>query len=69
MRIEENLPFEGCKSCGLCILDVDDNSLYYRSPDSDAMIREKVVMVRCKNESKCRSNKIKEGMNRSACGE
>lgn len=62
MRIENGLPFESCESCNMCILDVSDRLSVYQNPDTKETFCEKVIYVGCKNEHKCRSNRIKDGI-------
>lgn len=63
MDIRKRLPFEHCETCPEFILSVDDKVLFYGTQSS-----ERVIDVRCKNETKClRLNEMnKKEMNKNA---
>lgn len=49
MKIEKNLPFESCDSCDQCVLDVNEQILFYGGG-----FGERIVTVGCKNERLCK---------------
>lgn len=54
MRIEKSLPFESCDGCDQCILDVNEQILFYGGG-----FGEWIVTVGCKNEKLCKRLKKK----------
>lgn len=49
MKIEKSLPFESCDSCDECVLDVNEQILFYGGG-----FGERIVTVGCKNERLCK---------------
>jgi hypothetical protein len=49
MQIEKQLPFGICESCGEFILDVEEKAVWHNDGHTHL-----VLIVRCKNEDKCK---------------
>ena len=55
MKIVTNLPFDICETCEECVLDVDEQVLFFGFDRA-----ERVITVGCKNEKLCK--RLKENM-------
>ena len=49
MKLVKNFPFYVCESCCDCVLDVEDQVLFFTDNKC-----ERVITVGCKNESLCK---------------
>ena len=52
MEIVKNFPFDVCESCCECVLDVENQVLFFTDIKGDKCQR--IITVGCKNESLCK---------------